>query len=161
MFGSFSGLPIHALVLHVAVLLTPLAALIGAALLVPKWRMTLRWPFAALTAVAAIVVYVTRESGFTLKANLGAGINGTPIGDAIDAHQQLGTRLLTAVLVLFVLGVLVALLLPKFGAGWIGTAMAAVVTVVGIFVVVVTVQTGEAGARAVWNPTGNMSYSAR
>jgi glucan phosphoethanolaminetransferase (alkaline phosphatase superfamily) len=160
-FGAFNGLPIHALILHVAVLLTPLAALLGIALLIPKWRSRLRWPLVVVTAVATIVVYVTRESGFTLKTNLGTGIDGTPVGDAIDEHQTLGTRLLIAVAVLLVLAVVFAVVIPRLGAGWAGTASSAVVAVVGIAVIVLTVQTGEAGAKAVWNPTGTQDYSAR
>ena len=46
-FDSILGLPIHALVVHAAVILIPLAALLGIAFLRPVWRMPLRWPLPA------------------------------------------------------------------------------------------------------------------
>ena len=63
MFDEILGLPIHALVVHASVILIPLAALVGVAFLRPAWRMPLRWPLVAATAVATVLVWVTRQSG--------------------------------------------------------------------------------------------------
>lgn len=159
MFGSFNGLPVHVLVLHAAVVLLPLVALAGIALLVPKWRGRLRWPLVAVAGVAVVMVLVTRQSGLALEENLGPGVAGSPVGDAIAEHERLADLLVIAVLVFFALTVVAALLLPRVGAG-AGTAVAAVVALAGLVVIVLTVQTGEAGARAVWNPTGSVDYSS-
>lgn len=159
MFGSFNGLPVHVLVLHVAVLLLPLAAVAGIALLVPKWRTWLRWPLVVMAGVALLVALVTRQSGLALADNLGPGVAGSPVGDAIAEHERLADLLMIAVLVYVALTVVAALLLPRLGTG-AGTAVAAVVALAGLVVIVLTVQTGEAGARAVWNPTGSVDYSS-
>jgi hypothetical protein len=66
------GLPTHALVLHAAVMLVPLAALavIGIAL-VPRWRVGFGWPVVALTVVAVLVTFVVTETGEQLRTRLG------------------------------------------------------------------------------------------
>jgi hypothetical protein len=51
---TFAGLPLHPLVVHAAVVLTPLAALlvVGSAVL-PRWRWLTRWPAGAATPAHA------------------------------------------------------------------------------------------------------------
>ena len=44
---EINGLPVHALVVHAAVVFGPLAALAGVLYAVPKWRDKLRWPLVA------------------------------------------------------------------------------------------------------------------
>lgn len=160
MFGSFNGLPVHTLVLHLGVLLAPLTGVAAVALVVPAWRRRLRWPLVGLAGATVVVVFVTRQSGEVLRSNLGPGLDGTPVGAAIDEHERLGNLLMIAVLVLLGVALLAALVLPRLRSG-AGTAVAAVVAVVGVVVIVLTVQVGEAGARAVWNPTGSVDYSAK
>ena len=55
---EFHGIPLHPLVVHAAVVFTPLAALsaLGFAL-VERWRGYLRWP----TLVAAMSYYALRD----------------------------------------------------------------------------------------------------
>ena len=43
---TFNGLPLHVLVVHGAVVVTPVAALAALALVRPSWRTRLRWPVA-------------------------------------------------------------------------------------------------------------------
>ena len=50
MFERFGDLPLHVLVIHLAVLVLPVAALVAIAhALLPKWRWLLRWPSARCT----------------------------------------------------------------------------------------------------------------
>ena len=70
MFGEFSGLPVHALVVHAAVVFAPLAATAGIAFLVPTWRRALRWPLVVLAAIAVVTVFVAKESGKVLNEHL-------------------------------------------------------------------------------------------
>ena len=68
-FGSFDGLPIHALVNHAAVVLVPLAALVGIAFLRPSWRMPLRWPLVivAVLATASFALDMGKRSVIALS----------------------------------------------------------------------------------------------
>lgn len=162
MFGSFHGLPVHALVLHVAVVVTPLAALAGLLFLVPRWRARLRWPLVAISAVAAVTIFVTKESGQDLRSALGTQLTGPGnlSGQLIAEHAKFANRLMIAVIVMFVVVVAVVLLLGRAGRAWIGSAGAVGIAVVAVIVLVLTYQTGEAGAKAVWNPAGSFDYSA-
>ena len=58
------GLPVHVLVVHGAVVLTPLAALATIAFAVlPKWRYLTRWPAVALAVAATCALWAARLSG--------------------------------------------------------------------------------------------------
>ena len=169
MFGEFHGLPIHALVLHVAVVLTPLAAVVGLVFLVPRWRRLLRWPLVAVAALTVIVLFVTKQSGQNLKAALGDQLNNDVTGSLVQRHQQLGDRLFIVMIVFFAATVAGALLVPAGGAavrpmnsaGWLSHAVAAVVAFGAAFVLVLVYQVGEAGAKATWNPSGTFDYSSK
>lgn len=162
MFGQFHGLPVHALVLHVAVLLAPLAAFAGVALLVPKWRRYLRWPFVAAAAAGLAAVFVAIKSGENLQRALGDQLTGPGnlSGALIAQHQELAQKLLIALIVLLVLAIVSAVLQRRMASRWIGVAVVSCVTIVAGFVLVLTYQTGEAGAKARWNPDGSFDYSA-
>lgn len=103
MFGESNGLPVHALVIHVAVLLTPPAALAGFGLWFPKWRRRLRRPLVAVGALAFAfaTVSVSVSSGKVLKRALGGQFTGAdnPAGKLIQHHQQLAERLWWVMLV--------------------------------------------------------------
>ena len=58
------GLPFHALIVHAAVVLTPLAVLSALAFAVlPRWRYLTRWPTAVLAVGAFASVWASRLSG--------------------------------------------------------------------------------------------------
>src|ERR687886_560050 len=66
-FDQVNGLPVHALVLHAAVVFIPLLAL-GAGLyaVVPRWRVHTGWATLLLAIVAPVCAFVARESGIKL-----------------------------------------------------------------------------------------------
>lgn len=163
MFGSFHGLPIHALVLHVAVVLAPLSGLLGVVFLVPKWRRLLQWPLVAVSAVSAATLFVTKESGQDLRSALGSQLSspGNLSGALVAQHQMYANRLVLAGVVLFVVAVAAVLLRRRIDAAAVGWAAGAAVAVVAVVVMVLTYQTGEAGAKAVWNPAGTFDYSSK
>lgn len=159
MFGEFNGLPVHALVVHAAVIFPPIAALLGFGLWLPKWRMKLRWPLVAVTAVATATVFIAKESGEVLKTALGDQIKGNVTGEVVDRHEELGGRLLIALLIYLAVVVAVALLLPRLNNQLATQALAVVVVVLAIGIVILTFKTGEAGSKARWNPDGSFDYS--
>jgi uncharacterized membrane protein len=160
-FGSFHGLPIHALVVHAAVLIVPIAGLVGLAFLRPAWRMTLRWPLVGLAAVSVVTVFVARRSGLVLKDALGDQLTGkgNATGAAVAHHQQLADRLWIWLLVFFLVCIIAALLLPRLNNPMAGSAVAIIVAALAIVVFVLAAQTGEAGSKARWNPDGSFDYS--
>jgi hypothetical protein len=157
---SVNGLPLHVLVVHAAVILVPVAALLALALVRPSWRMRLRWP-AALAALAAwLLVWLARASGTALMTSLGDQLTNTPTGAAVLKHKQYADRLNVVLFTLVVVLVLFAWLLPKLArpAGAVG---AVAVAVLALTVLGVVAQTGEQGSRAAWNPDGSASYDVK
>jgi hypothetical protein len=158
---SFNGLPLHVLVVHAAVILTPVAALLTLALVRPSWRMRLRWPAAIAVVLAWLLVWLARASGEALTMAIGGQLQGSPeLAKAVMAHSELANRLNQVLFALVVVVVLFAILLPKLPrvAGSIG---AVAIAVLAVLVVVLVAQTGDLGARAAWNPDGSMSYEVK
>jgi hypothetical protein len=158
-FDEILGLPIHALVVHASVILIPLAALVGVAFLRPAWRMPLRWPLVAATALATALLWVTRQTGESLKESLGDQLTDTPVGEVVDRHQELGDRLWMWLLVFLAVTVVVALLLPRLTNPLAGGGVAIIVAALAVVVMVLVGLTGHQGSKAVWNPEGSVDYS--
>lgn len=71
MFDLFFGLPLHPLVVHSFVVLTPLVALLGLVYVVwPRRRRGLRWPLLVGALVVGVVAVVTRLSGEAMRDRL-------------------------------------------------------------------------------------------
>lgn len=155
---TFNGLPLHPLVVHAAVILTPVAALLAIALLRPSWRMRLRWPAAVALMVAWLLVWLARASGEALATAIRPQTRGNSTGAAIHLHEGFADRLNIVLFVLLAVVVLFAWLLPKLAPS-AGTIGAIVIALLAVLVIVLTVQTGEQGARAVWNPEGSQNYA--
>ena len=68
LFDTVTGLPVHPLVVHAVVVLGPLAALLAVTyVVVPRWRVGLRWPLVLLSVVAAASAFVAEQSGEALE----------------------------------------------------------------------------------------------
>lgn len=148
-----AGLPLHPLLVHAVVVLAPLTALAVALVAVwPAARRRLGWapPIAAL-GVAALVP-VTVLAGQSLASTVGY----TP---AILHHEALGLMLIPWTIALLIASVAVAvgdrMLLrlrrtrPRMSR-ILAVAVIAAALAAAAGTVVVTVLTGDAGARAVW-----------
>jgi hypothetical protein len=144
---EINGLPLHALVVHAAVIFGPLSALAGVLYaLVPRWRDRLRWPLVVVVAVAVGSVWVAYLSGGWVKdAN---GPYSGEFAELVQTHED-RARILRWVASGFGVvtlaaawwhtrpGAMRAVLTGLVGAGAIAT---------GIYVVLV----GDAGAQAAW-----------
>lgn len=160
MFTQIGGLPVHVLVVHAVVVLAPVSALLALAYLVPRWRRAVRWPMVVTAVVAAAAAFVAKESGQHLRDALGPQLEGTAAGRVVASHERFGDRLFLALLVFAGLAFLVV------ASAWIDRAAlvhagAVLLAVAAIVVGVLTYQTGERGARAVWNPAGTVDYSSQ
>jgi hypothetical protein len=155
MFTQVNGLPVHVLVVHLVVVLVPVAALLAIA---QAWSPAVRrWagilgPLLCLGAL--VMVPVATSAGEWLQERL-------PETARIERHADLGGQLWPFVLALFVLS----------AAGWwldrrepadrelAGSArgsaplqliVAVLVTVVALGTIVQVVRIGDSGAKAVW-----------
>jgi hypothetical protein len=157
MFERFGDLPLHVLVIHLAVVLLPVAALTGIVFaLVPKWRWLLRWPALLLGLGTVVVALVAKLSGE-------AFVEAVPtLQKAVTVHEERG-NLLVWVCAIFAVAAVAAFLLlggPSPLASGKGAKAArsrplelvaqAAVVVIGVVVIWQTVRTGDSGAKAVW-----------
>ncbi|MEU4237778.1 DUF2231 domain-containing protein [Actinoplanes sp. NPDC026619] len=150
MFDQVNGLPVHALVLHAAVVFVPLLAL-GAIVyaLVAKWRPKIEWAVVALAVVAPITTFVTRESGEKLFDRLAA--QGMKAGQNLNDHMHFGSVTFWFTLALGVVTLAQVVLvrrgaLPKI-VEWVLSAVMIVLAVIAVYYVY---RTGDSGAHAVW-----------
>lgn len=154
---EIGGLPLHPLVVHAAVVLTPLAVL---AVLVfalrPRHRWLTRWPTVILTVLAAGSVVVARQSGQAL-------VEARPaLERLVETHRERANVLVPLMVLLLVLVVVGAWSLggPSALASGAGAresrvevldkVLPAVLVLAALAVLVMVVLTGDAGSRAVW-----------
>jgi hypothetical protein len=162
-FYEISGLPAHALIVHVAVVFIPLAVLAAIVYAVlPATRRHVWWIVAALGVIAPLAAWAARLSGNEYRNYwISHGASGEFL-NKINTHQSYGipTSLLTTGLgVVMLLMVFYAIPYPRV-SGSTGSAAAASQPQVIVWVtVVVTVglalvtayyvfKTGDTGARA-------------
>ena len=156
---QISGLPLHALVVHAAVVLGPLAAVAAVVLaLVPAWRWAARWPALGLAVAAVASTVLAHVSGTgLLEAN--PALAQLP---AVTLHRDRAAVLLPLAVAFGVVVAAAALLLPGpsplvSGAGArssrsavLDRLLAVAVPVLSVLLLIQVVRVGEAGARAVW-----------
>lgn len=143
---EINGLPAHPLLVHLVVVLLPLAAIGG--ILVSLWpaaqrKLTFLVPLAAV--VGAVAVPFTTHAGKDLEKRLGH------TSEAILTHQHYGQQVLWWAVALAVTTVVQYVVIRTTRGRRIlrwGIAAAVVVSAVGTIVIVVL--TGDSGARAVW-----------
>jgi hypothetical protein len=153
---EIAGLPLHALILHAAVVIVPLTALLAIAFAVlPRWRWLSRWPSTLAAVVCVPLVFITVKSGEALERD-------RQLEQLVKTHAARGHLLLDVVIVLAVVVVAAAFALPgpsglTSGKGAVARRVAyadkvlPVLVVVAALVVLVQVfLTGDSGARAVW-----------
>ena len=147
---QFNGLPVHVLLVHLVVIIVPLAAL--CLLLSAFWpaarrRLGFVTPLVAL--VALIAVPFTTAAGQWLQARVAP----TPL---IERHTALGPTLLPWVIAVFVVASILWLwyFLAPSGPRWLRVSAiividaAVLITAVGSVVTVVLI--GESGSASVW-----------
>lgn len=155
---TVSGIPLHPLVVHAAVVLAPLAAVVALAYAVrPGWRWVLRHVVVGSALAAAASVW--------LAATTGDALARTEHGNLyLAAHEMWAGRLQAATWVLAAVAVVAWWAVPH-GSPMPGHARAershaaapvlvrgstVLLPLVAVAVLVLVVLTGHAGAEAVW-----------
>jgi hypothetical protein len=158
------GLPAHVLLVHLVVVLVPVAALL---LVAQAWSPVVRrWagiggPLLALAAL--VTVPVTTSAGEWLERRV-------PRQPLVQRHAHLGDQLLPFALAVFVLSVVVyvlgrrgreaerALVLPPTaGMAAVQVLVAVLATVAAVGTVVQVYRIGDSGAQAVWTGVGGQN----
>lgn len=155
MFDQINGMPVHALVVHAAVVFGPLlavAAIVYA--VVPRWRSKIGWAAGLLAIAAPASAWVATQSGDELRGRLVAnGMKGEAL-TAIDDHMGFGTLAFYFSLGLGVVTLVMVVLaarrpahrLPRAAELGLAVIMVALAAVSGYYVF----KTGDSGAQAVW-----------
>ncbi|MFD1931863.1 hypothetical protein ACFSKW_10280 [Nonomuraea mangrovi] len=152
MFNEILGLPAHPLIIHFAVVLTPLLAGVSAAhALVPRIRPHLGWAVVLLAVAAPAAVFAARQSGGALKEARFSQVEGE-LGRRIAEHQSFALPLLLTTASLGVASLLsVYLARTKTNVpAWVSTAVTAVTVVLAVAAGYYVFRAGDSGARAVW-----------
>ncbi|QSR25861.1 hypothetical protein CFH99_09520 [Nocardioides aromaticivorans] len=144
---EINGVPLHPLVVHSAVVFTPLACLAALAYGVPSWRDRLRWPLVVLAVISVASIWVAYLSGEDLRDERFAQASG-PFLERLQDHEDWAAKLRIGATVFGVLAFAAAWFHTRTGAVRTTlpglTALGAVVTLVLVFL------TGDAGAQATW-----------
>jgi hypothetical protein len=150
----FGELPVHPLVVHLTVVLIPLAAIsVVLAAVWPAARRRLGLLPQILALIALVLVPITTSAGEWLADRVAE----TPL---VERHEQLGERMLPWAIALFAVAVAMwAWHRFAKATGRIRLTVSVVLAVAAIIVasgsVITVIQIGESGAAAVW--TGNVS----
>jgi uncharacterized membrane protein len=153
-FDQITGLPVHVLVLHFAVVFVPLLAA-GAIVyaVVPRLRPRIGWAVLLLAIITPIVTFVTRQSGLKLYERvLKRGIS--PAGKQILAnHMHFGTFTFWFSLALGIVTLVMVIVtlrpsssLPRAADLGLAVIMVALAAISGYYVY----RTGDSGATALW-----------
>ncbi|MFI1578475.1 DUF2231 domain-containing protein [Embleya sp. NPDC020630] len=162
MFDTVSGLPVHVLVVHLAVVIVPAAAVASVLVAVRRpWLLRVGWWVVGLDAVAALTCFVAKESGEKLLARLDRLSDGQRAA-AVQTHVDRGSDMLWYTLGL--LGVTLVLLLvarhraaatfrPRTIPPIVVPIVAVLTVAAAVLAVVQVVRVGESGSKAVWHDT--------
>lgn len=158
MFERFGDLPLHVLVIHLAVVALPVAALtLIVFAVVPRWRWLLRWPALILGLGALVCAFVAKKSGQAFVAAVPS------LQQPVKVHEARGDLLFWFCLAFAVIAVIAVLVLSgpsslASGKGAKATKSrplelltSAAVVVIGVLVIYQTIRTGDAGAKTVWD----------
>jgi hypothetical protein len=154
-FDQINGMPVHALVIHAAVVFVPLLALVAIVYgVVPRWRAKVGWAAVLLAIAAPVTAWVSTQSGEALRDRLVAnGMSGPPLA-VIDDHMGYGELTFYFTLGLSVVTLVLVFLtlrrserpLPRAADVGLTVIMVALAAVSGYYVF----RTGDSGAQAVW-----------
>lgn len=161
---TINELPLHPLATHAAVVLVPLACLLGMLFALPRTRPWATVPLPISALLAAIATLVSVRSGEALQRVGGLGATGLDgdVGRLVLEHAERADLLHVLVWVYAAAALLAAVSQhPSLRQRHlVGTALGALLVAGAVVLVVQTIRVGETGARAVWNPAGGVDYSS-
>jgi hypothetical protein len=142
---EINGLPLHALVVHAAVVFGPLAGLAGLAYAVPALRDRLRWPLLVVVVIATAAIWVAYLSGEQVEE---ANQYGGPLGALLETHEERAETLRLVTSGFFLVTLAAAFLHERKGV--VRGVLTGLVVAGAVGTLVYTVLTGDAGAKIAW-----------
>jgi hypothetical protein len=151
MFDTIFGLPVHALVMHVVVVLVPLAAAgVVAIAAVPRWRERYGVLVLGIATAGLAAVPVATRSGGKLEDRLGA--SGV-VARQINHHQEWGQRVIWPTLAMWLLVVVLVLMERQRREGTAVKVVAVLAALAAVAAATAVTITGHLGSTAVWSCT--------
>jgi hypothetical protein len=150
-FNEILGLPLHPLIIHVPVILTPLLAVLATVYaLAPRTRGVLTWAVVGLAPIVPVAVFAARESGEALVESRFSSADGE-LGRRIAEHESYATPLLlvTLALGLVSLGLVHVSRGDRFGRP-VRLAVSGLTVVLAVVALYYVVRAGHSGATAAW-----------
>ena len=148
---EINGLPLHALVVHGAVVLTPLAALAAVAYVFPgRWRDWLRWPVAVGAVIAVGAVWTAYLTGEDL---VDGNPYGGPLAELLETHESRANIFRWATSGFAVAALAAAGLHRRTGA--VRVLLGLVLAGLAGLTLVYAILTGDAGAQIAWYGVGD------
>ena len=146
---EITGLPLHVLALHAAVVFGPLAAMVSLAYVgLRSWRDRLRWVTLVSVLVAVGAIWLAHYSGVSFFASdRFDGFSGEALAK-IEKHEDYANVLRLIASAYAVVTIVATWLHERTGP--IRILLGVLVAASAIATLVWTILTGDAGARAVW-----------
>jgi uncharacterized membrane protein len=143
---SINDLPLHALIVHAAVVFGPLAAIAGVLYAaVPRWRDWLRWPLVGSVAVALVSIWIAYLSGESLAESNAASYEFDRLPQLLETHEERAGILRWSITGFALVSFVAAWLHTRTGPTRIGLGIG--VGALAVLTLVYTVLTGDAGAQ--------------
>ena len=161
---SFLGLPAHALLVHAAVVLVPLAVVAFAALCWKKaWREHYLVPVTLLTVAGGIAALLAKQSGEPLQGNIRDAARAAGERASLGDHPGQGNTAF-AMAFLFMLAVVAYWAADRWGSKWNLPAWApaagyVVVLVPAALALFTMLMAGHSGAVLVWKDVGTFKIA--
>ncbi|MBO3747717.1 hypothetical protein J5X84_16685 [Streptosporangiaceae bacterium NEAU-GS5] len=151
MFNEILGLPAHPLIIHFAVVLTPLLVALSVVYAVlPRFRRYVTWAVVVLAVAAPAAIFAAKESGEAFKERLFKGQTPAPVA----THESFANPLLFTTLGLGVAALLLVYVTRPTrelsGNRIAAMALSAATVVLALVVGYYVFRAGDSGARAVW-----------
>ncbi|WP_158600410.1 cytochrome b5-like heme/steroid binding domain-containing protein [Tessaracoccus antarcticus] len=150
--NTVAGLPTHPLVVHIAVVMLPLASIsLIIIILVPRWRAAYGWLTMGGLAVGTIGAVLSAQTGEALARTVGLPEDHARWGDLLE---KLGVALLVIAAIWFFVQRRTAARTPGITPALLGPPLQAILAVLSVGVAIaalaLTVVVGHSGATAVW-----------
>lgn len=164
LFDTLFGLPGHALIVHAAVVLVPLAVIALAATgWRASWRATYSFPVGLLAVGGAFFAVLAASTGGPLQASVRRAAEGAGAGRVrFGEHPENGNNA-EFMAIVFAVTALIYCVVDRYGEQlklprWVGPGSYALALVPGALALVTMIIAGHSGAALVWKDVG--SYAA-
>ncbi len=160
--SSIAGLPAHALLVHAAVVLVPLAALaLAATCWRASWRKVYSLPVAILALAGAVAAFLAKTSGEPIERAVKRAAEDEGVRARFGEHPEQGDAAF-AFAVLLALAAIGVWAVDRYGTRsklpkWAPLATYGVALIPAAIALVTMIVAGHSGAQLVWKDVGSFA----